>query len=136
MVTHLLSRHICLILFGRTITPRCSGSLRLLEEVVEVAAEVARARAVGRGVTLDGDPQREGVAVVARVLVGDALDDRLHALEATAGVEVRTVAAAVDRGAAVRTLLERGRRDRQRRAARAAARHRVLLEHAAAARRV
>src|SRR5262249_22186107 len=79
----------------------------LLEEVVERAADVVGTWPVGGRVTLDGDPEREGVTGVGGALVGDPLDDGLGALEATARLEVGALAAGVDRGAAVWALRER-----------------------------
>src|SRR5262244_2643624 len=79
----------------------------LLEEVVEGAPDVARARRVGRGVALDRDAELERGALVGGVLVGDPLGDRLCALEAPAGLEVRALATGVDHRAAIRALLER-----------------------------
>src|SRR5215467_3453547 len=108
----------------------------LLEEVVEAATDIAGARRVGRGVALDRDPEREGGALVGGVLVGDLLGDRLRALEAPAGLEVRALAAGVDGRAAVRALLERRVRDRQDGPAGRAPRDGVLGQHAAASRRV
>src|SRR5947207_16015760 len=84
----------------------CPPALRF-EEVVEAAADVAGAGRVGRGVALDGHPQGERGALVARGLVGDPLDERLGALEAPARVEVAALPAGPDGGAAARALLER-----------------------------
>src|SRR5205814_9368063 len=81
--------------------------LRFLEQVVEAAANVAGAGGVGGGVALDRHAERERGAVVARGLVRDALGDGLRALEASARVEVRALAAGVQRGPAVRALLPR-----------------------------
>src|SRR5215467_4780628 len=78
----------------------------LLEEVVERAPDVARARRVGRSVTLHRDAQRERGARVGGVLVGDPLGDRLRAFEAPAGLEVRALATGMDGRAAIRALLE------------------------------
>src|SRR5438552_2566477 len=78
-----------------------SSDLRL-EEVVEPAADVARPRRIGRRVALDRHAQREAVALVLRVLVRHALDDRLRALEAAAGGEVRALAARGDGGGPAR----------------------------------
>src|SRR5882672_8870669 len=108
----------------------------LLEEVVEAATDVAGTRRVGRGVALDGDPERERGAVVPRVLVGDLLGDGLGALEPPARLEVGALAAGVNGGPAIRALRERRGRDRQDRAARRAPRDGALGEHAAAPRRV
>src|SRR5215475_14941996 len=108
----------------------------LLEEVVEGATDIAGARRVGRGVALDRDSERERGALIGRVLVGDLLGDRLRALEAPAGLEVRALAAGVDGRAAVRALLERRVRDRQDGPAGRAPRDGVLGQHAAASRRV
>src|SRR5262245_11785502 len=108
----------------------------LLEEVVERAPDVARARRVGRGVALDRDAERERGALVGRVLVGDLLGDRLRALEAPARLEVRALAARMDGRAAVRALLERRVRDRQDGPAGRAPRDGVLGQHAAASRSV
>src|SRR5215470_18627106 len=108
----------------------------LLEEVVERAPDVARARRVGRSVTLHRDAQRERGARVGGVLVGDPLGDRLRAFEAPAGLEVRALATGMDGRAAIRALLERRVCDRQHGPARRAPREGVLGEHAAASRRV
>src|SRR6266403_3491537 len=108
----------------------------LLEEVVEAAPDVARARRVGGGVALDRDAQREYGAFVPCVLVGDLLGDGLGALEAPARLEVGALAARVNGRPAARALLERRGRDRQNRAARRAPRDGALGEHAAAPRRV
>src|SRR5262252_8317328 len=108
----------------------------LLEEVVEAAPDVAGARRVRRGVALDRDPQREQGALVSAVLVDDLLRDRLRALEAPARLEVGALAAGVNGGPTVGTLLERRVRNRQDRTARGAPRHGLLGEHAAASRRV
>src|SRR5262245_33118782 len=108
----------------------------LLEEVVEGATDIAGTRRVGRGVALDRDSERERGALVGGVLVGDLLRDRLRALEAPTGLEVRALAAGVDGRAAVRALFERRVRDRQDGPASRAARDGVLGQHAAASGRV
>src|SRR5258705_878672 len=108
----------------------------LLEEVVEAAPDVARARRVGRGVTLDRHAQRERGALVAAALVGDLLGDGLRALEAAARLEVGALAAGMNGHAAIRALLERQRRDRQDRPTRRASRKGLPGEHCAASRRV
>src|SRR5206468_7349828 len=108
----------------------------LLEEVVEAAADVAGACRVGRGIALDRHAERERGALVPRVLVGHALLNRLRTLEAPAGVEVRALAARVDRDAAVRALLERRRGDRQDGAARATPGDGVLGQHPTTSRSV
>src|SRR6266852_3325557 len=104
----------------------------LLEEVVEAATDVAGARRVGRGVSLDRDAERKRGAVVPRVLVGDPFGDGLRALEAPARLEVGALAAGAEGRPAVRALLERRGRDRQDRAARPAPGDGALGEHAAA----
>src|SRR5262249_17489892 len=108
----------------------------LLEEVVEGAPDVARARRVGRGVALDRDAERERGALVGGVLVGDPLGDRLRALEAPAGLEVRALATGVDHRAAIRALLEGWVRDRQDGPTGRASRDGVLGQHPAASRGV
>src|SRR2546430_4443267 len=108
----------------------------LLEEVVEAAADVAGACRVGRGIALDRHAERERGALVPRVLVGHALLNGLRTLEAPAGVEVRALAARVDRDAAVRALLERRRGDRQDGAARATPGDGVLGQHPTTSRSV
>jgi hypothetical protein len=65
-----------------------------------------------------------------RALVRDALDDRLHALEAPRRIEVRALAARVQLGTAVRALRERVSRDREHAAALGAARRGLALEDA------
>src|SRR5881296_2530418 len=119
-----------------TATRSAATAQLLLEQVVETPADVAGARRVGRGITLDGHPERERGTVVATVLVRHPLGDGLFALEAPARVEVGALAAGADGGAAVRTLLERSGRDRQHRAACPASGDRALGEHAAASRRI
>src|SRR5215470_11631827 len=111
---------------------RLSGLL--LEQVVEAATDVAGASGMRRGVALDGDAEGEEGALVPCALVRDPLGDGLRALEAPSGVEVRALAARVERGAAVRALLERRVRDRQDRTARRAPRHGAAREHPAAPR--
>src|SRR5215470_16088332 len=113
---------------------RLSGLL--LEQVVEAATDVAGASGMRRGVALDGDAEGEEGALVPCALVRDPLGDGLRALEAPSGVEVRALAARVERGAAVRALLERRVRDRQDRTARRAPRHGAAREHPAAPRRI
>src|SRR5262249_1052210 len=101
----------------------------LLEEVPEGPLGVVRADGAARGVALHGDHQRKGGALVARALVGDALDDRLHALEAPRRLEMRALAAGVQLGAAVGALRERVGGDRQHAAALGAARGGLALEN-------
>src|SRR5207248_2018890 len=67
-------------------------------------------------------------AVIAGALVGDALGDRLGALEASRGIELRALATGVKLGLAVRAARERLGRDRQYSAAFGAARGRGALE--------
>src|SRR5436309_2077045 len=98
--------------------PAAWRTLLLLEEVVEPAADVAGARRVGGGVALDRHAEREPGTVVACVLVGQPLGDRLFALEPPTRVEVGALPAGMDGGAAVRALLERGGRHWQDRSAR------------------
>src|SRR5580765_251234 len=111
-------------------------ALLLLEEVVEAAPDVARARRVGRGVALHRHAQREHGALVAAALVGDLLGDGLRALEAPARLEVGALAAGMNGRAAIRALLERRRRDGQDRSTRRASRNGLPGEHAAASRRI
>src|SRR5205085_10397016 len=108
----------------------------LLDEVAEPPPDVAGAYRVGRSIALDGHPQREAVTLVARVLVGDPLDDRLRALEAPRRVEVRALRAGVDGGSTLRALLERRGCDRQDGAAPRTPRERLGGQHSAASRRL
>src|SRR5262245_35359223 len=116
------------------------GVIRLrglrLEQVVEAATDVAGTGGMWRRVALDGDAEGKEGALVPRALVHDPLADGLLALEASSRVEVRALAARVERGAAVRALLERRVGDRQDRTARRAPRHGPAREHPAAPRRI
>src|SRR2546428_43095 len=100
----------------------------LLEEVAKAMARVVGTyRAAGR-VPLDGHHHRKERALVAGALVLDPLGDRLAALEAARGIEVRALAAGVELGLALRTARERVGGDRQHGPTRGAARRRAALE--------
>ena len=92
-----------------------------LEEVVEGAPCVFRPRRPGRGVALHRHAEREEGALVAGALVGDALGDRLGALESVPRIEVGALPAGVELRLAPGALAERvGHRRQERSAVRAA----------------
>ena len=99
-----------------------------LEEAAECPAYVVGAHGAPGRVALDGHHHRKDRTVIAGALVGDALGDRLGALEASRGIEVRALATGVKLGLAVRAARERLGRDRQYSAALGAARGRAALE--------